>query len=456
MSSDLCLADKPLWRHQEQELPYLLPIGAKRLLAWEPGTGKTRAVLEAARRLGDCRVLVVVPANTRSQWASVAEEYGFRVQEVSKATEPIDPRADIAVVSYEMVHREVIWKSAMTQHWDALALDEVHYVKTPSAKRTRAIFGARADSKAALYRAADRVWCLSGTPMTKDPSDLWVLASRLFPEVLAAERIRTKDEWVQRWCTGRLTPYGFQVTGARDPDRLHALLAPHMSRVRKRDVLPELQEPIFDKFLLPPRKIAVEDAAHPEIQAFLEALKAANEGNARALEVVASDPVVSSLRREIGKSKAEEVAEQIVSELSVTGEKALVFFQHTEVGHTIFEHLERARLNPVLFDGTLSPAVKEANRKRFATDPGCLAFVGQIQAAGTGVDGLQVASRVFIAEEPWTPGLLDQIVSRADRAGQQAQVYVTSFLIKGSYDEEVSRVLKRRVKIVSRIIDGVV
>jgi len=67
-----------------------------------------------------------------------------------------------------------------------------------------------------------------------------------------------------------------------------------------------------------------------------------------------------------------------------------------------------------------------------------------------------VASRVFIAEEPWTPGLLDQIVSRADRAGQQAQVYVTSFLIKGSYDEEVSRVLKRRVKIVSRVIDGVV
>src|SRR5690606_28763891 len=143
-------------------------------------------------------------------------DYGFSVQEITKSTQPVGRDSELVVVSYEMVIRPVVWKSAMRYDWDALTLDEVHLVKTPSAKRTRAVFGAKGDTPGARSSRADRVACLTGTPMTKDPSVLWVIVSRLFPSILEAEHIRNRRDWVDRWCEGYETPYGFRVTGARD------------------------------------------------------------------------------------------------------------------------------------------------------------------------------------------------------------------------------------------------
>jgi SNF2 family DNA or RNA helicase len=430
-----------------------------RLLAWEPGTGKTRAVLEAFSRLSPHgrRMPVIVPANVRTQWASVATEYGFDVHEITKTTEEVSRDSEIVVVSYEGVIAPIVWKSLMRYEYDALTLDELHAAKNPTAKRTKAIFGARKNTPAALIKRAEHIWGLSGTPMTKDPSDLWVAVSRLFPSILEDEGIKNRQEWIARWCEGYETPYGFKITGARNPERLHELLTPFMSRVRKRDVLPDYQEPIYDRFRLPPRKIEISDAVDSELREFLQALENLTDAddNSDVIELAEGmDPQVSTLRRAIGLSKAGEIADSIATELEQTGEKAIVFFLHTDVGHTIAKHLSEVGLEPVIYDGKMSRGQRDRNKDRFIRDPTCRVFVGQIQSAGTGTDGLQIASRVFIAEEPWTPGLLDQVISRADRGGQEAQVYATSFVVAGSYDEAVSKALETRGRIVKAVTDG--
>lgn len=446
----MSLSAQPLWPHQVEEIPHL--VAGHRLLAWEPGTGKTRAVLEAFASLpSPRRMLVVVPANIRTQWVEVARSYGFTVQELADTRTAADADSEIVVVSYHAIIRKPVWQSAMRPKWDVLALDEAHYCKTPSTKWTKAIFGARKDTKACLMRQAKRMWMLTGTPMDKDPSDLWVIVSRVFPLVLTAGgfEITKRSEWVTRWCRGYDTPYGFKVTGARDPGQLHMLLKPHMSRVKKRDVMPWLKEPIFEPFYLPPRKIEVEGSK--ELEALLAAI---GDDNDAVIEALAADPQVATLRRAIGLSKAAEIAEAIAEELTATGEKALVFFLHTDVGRGVHMKLSEAGLNPVMYDGKMSREVKERNKERFIKDPAVRVFVGQITASGTGTDGLQIAQRVFIAEEPWTPGALDQVVSRADRGGQEGQVYVTSFRIKGSYDERVAKALALRARMVGQVIDG--
>lgn len=451
----MTLTAKPLWPHQAAELPRL--DAGHRLLAWEPGTGKTRAVLDAFAKLPKPRrMLVIVPANIRTQWAEIAREYGFTVQEIRATWTTVDAVSEIVVVSYHGIIRKNVWQSAMRQRWDVLTLDEAHYCKTPSTKWTKAIFGARKNTPACLMRRAKRLWLLTGTPLLKDPSDLWVIVSRVFPDVLTFSQpeISNRQDWIARWCTGYDTPYGFKITGARNPELLHALLKPYMSRVKKRDVMPWLKEPIFDRFHLPPRRIEITADVSEALRDFLLTIENGDDEEV-ALLAEQMEPQVATLRRAIGLSKAGEIAEQIADELANTpDQKALVFFLHTDVGRAILDKLANVGLRPVMFDGKTSRTARERNLKAFVSDPDVRVFVGQIGASGTGTDGLQVASRVFIAEEPWTPGALNQVVSRADRGGQVNQVFVTSFVVSGSYDERVSKALANRARMVGQVIDG--
>jgi len=448
----------PLWPHQAEALPKL--VLGHQLLAWEPGTGKTRGALTALRKVFDTRkrfgrALFVVPAAVRYQWVDAAEELAFKTQLIESRRTKVDPGAEVVIVSYHAVIAPDVWRSAMALQWDALVLDEAHYCKTPSTKWTKAIFGAKKNSPACLYRRADRTWCLTGTPIMTDPSDLWVLVSRLFPQALEDGNVQNRQQWIYRWCVGYETPYGFRVTGARDADRLHTLLSPFMSRVRKKDVFRDRKEPLFDRFRLPPRKVTVKNEASNAVERLLALLADDAEGRAFAVGELADTPAVMALRRELGLSKAKEVAEFVVSEMSgLPGEKCLVFYQHTDAGLAIYEALKEAGFNPAIYRGGMTPKKREEEKSRFINNPTCRAIVLQLQAGGTGVDGLQVARRVFIAEEPWTPGQLDQVVSRADRGGQLGQVHVTSVVIANSYDEKVSRALERRARIISQVIDG--
>lgn len=448
-----------LWDHQTKYLPYFL--AGHHLAAWEPGTGKTVGALSALKALSrdkarHGRALFIVPANVRYQWLFNAERFGFRAQLIENRKMAVDPSAQVVIVSYHAVIAPDVWRSAMLLKWDVLVLDESHYCKTPSTKWTKAIFGARKSTPACLYRRADRVWCLTGTPVMLDPSDLWVMVSRLYPKALEDGNVQNRKQWIYRWCQGYETPYGFRVTGARDADQLHELLKPFMSRVRKRDVFKNRKEPLFDRLRLPPRKVTVTAGLSDAIERLLERL--ADEGDdaaAFAVRELAAQPGVMELRRELGLSKAKEVAEYVVSEMrGLPGEKCIVFYQHTDVGNAIFKALDEAGFAPALYRGGVASRKREADKQRFINRPECRAIVVQQQAGGIGLDGLQIARRVFIAEEPWTPGQLDQIISRADRGGQEGRVHATSIVIAGSYDEKMARVLDRRARMVAQIVDG--
>jgi SNF2 family DNA or RNA helicase len=161
---------------------------------------------------------------------------------------------------------------------------------------------------------------------------------------------------------------------------------------------------------------------------------------------------LSTLRRRIGLAKAKAVAEAVQNYIWSGGDsKVLVFFQHTDVGQEIFDAL---RFNgPVLYQGGMTPTQREAALKTFHQDSKCKVFIGQIQAAGTGLN-LQVADRVFIAEPAWTPALNEQAIARSYRGGQTNMVHASLCVLKKSVDEDVTRVLVRKAKLVSEIVDG--
>ena len=419
------------------------------LLAWEPGCGKTRPLLEAGK---DGRQLYLCPAAIRFQVAEEAVRYGARVQEdvqvLRNGKDKLRPDATLVICSYDLMVTPPVWKQLFSAEWDSLVLDEGHMLKTPSAKRTRAVYGFKADSAGALFRRAKRVWVATGTPILNDPSEIWTHVSRLFPE--AKGDCRTLSQWIERYCQYVDTPYGPKIFGVKNPHELREKLRPTMSRLRKTDVLADLPPLLVDTFVVEPRDIDMTDVPEDALEELQRLLR---EDDADAITAITSLSVpLATLRRRIGLAKAKAVAEAVYGHLwAGGGGKVLVFFQHTDVGEAICDALQHQ--GPVLYQGGMTPSQREAALKAFNKDPKCKVFVGQIQAAGTGLN-LQIADRVFIAEPAWTPALNEQAIARSYRGGQTNMVHASLCVLKKSVDEDVTRVLVRKAKLVSEIVDG--
>lgn len=126
---------------------------------------------------------------------------------------------------------------------------------------------------------------------------------------------------------------------------------------------------------------------------------------------------MANLLHATGRAKVAATVD-FVEDILETEEKVVVFFKHTDVGAALAAAF--AEYHPCLYQGGMGD-----NQKRFAIsdfqDTKSRVFLGQIQASGTGINGLQeVCSSVVFAELDWTPGVMVQAIDRLHRIGQKA------------------------------------
>lgn len=439
---------KAAWDHQKAVVPRLL--NSNFILIWEPGTGKTLPLLEAAKLRGG-RALYLGPPAIRTQVAQEAQTFGCfaakDIQVITSGKDRVAPQAKLVICSYDHSVDSKVWKQLFGLAWDSMILDEAHTLKNSAAKRTRAIYGARLNSPGALFRQAGRVWCATGTPVVNDPSDLWTHVSRLFPQVLDTLGIERKEQWLDKFCHVRRTPYGPQVTGGKNLPELKAILKSIASRTRKADVL-ELPPLHITQQWLPPAEI---DLANVPEEALQELHSLLQKNAADRIERLA--PALSTLRRRIGLAKARHAAELIVTELNSGIGKIIVFYQHTDVAKEMYAAINGRVVvgQCLIYSGGLSTGKRDAIVGQFTTDPKCRVLFAQIQAAGVGLN-LQCADRVLLVEPAWTPALNEQAIARAYRAGQTKKVWASFLCLESSVDELITSALIRK----QRIIEGAI
>jgi SNF2 family DNA or RNA helicase len=122
-------------------------------------------------------------------------------------------------------------------------------------------------------------------------------------------------------------------------------------------------------------------------------------------------------------------------------EPLTLFAFHRDVVTALTARL--ASFNPVVVTGSDSAASRHRAAKTFQLDAQCRLFIGQLQAAGTAIDGLQVRCRTAIFAEPsWVPGENEQCVDRLHRLGQERAVNAVFLVADGSWNE---RIIKRAV-----------
>ena len=159
------------------------------LVADEPGVGKTPTAIMYANLLAHAdgrpegfRALAVVPASIRLQWAARIRQWSTipntQISVVStsqRGVPPTDSPIHWTVLSYDTARSAPIYKALLANSYDLLVLDEAHYLKSPSASRTRAVFGAP-DRGSHISARARHVLALTGTPIPNRPREAYILA----------------------------------------------------------------------------------------------------------------------------------------------------------------------------------------------------------------------------------------------------------------------------------------
>lgn len=443
---------KELWPYQQGTLRYAL-ARSHVLVGDEPGLGKTPIAVAYANEIQAQRVLVICPAAIRIQWARRIAEWSTipwssrSIHTILNGKHGIHPRANFNIISYDLARSDALGKAIAALDFDLLILDEAHYLKTIDSRRTRAIFGGgEGRTFSPIIEQCRRVLALTGTPLPNRPREAYTLARSLCFDAIDW---MSEDRFQARYnptITGT-TPDGrlwVDERSGRHAELQNRMRANFMVRHLKRDVLDQLQLPVYDI-------VAVE-----ETRAIRQALNAESLLDIDVEDLDGADLAllghVSVLRRQMGLAMAPSVAEYVKLLLDGGETKIVLFAWHIEVMNMLEEAL--AKFQPVRVDGSTSAKGRERAIHEFMTNPKCEVILGNLLSLGTGVDGLQsVSNHAIIAEPDWTPGNNVQACDRLNRFGQTRTVQCDLMVAPGSIAEKILATAVRKLVVTNQVLD---
>ena len=451
-----CPPDKELWPFQKADLEYALRR-KHTLIGDQPGLGKTPIAICYANEIGAKRVLVICPASIRIQWVLKIREwstmpYPLVIHPILHSRHGVHPEANWTVASYEMARTEAIAKALAKGYYDVLILDEAHYLKTIDSRRTRAVFGGgKGRAFEPLASRANSILALTGTPLPNRPREAYTLARGMCHDAIDWA---SEDQFNSRFnpsirveridaTTGRTIIFNDERTG-RHAELQNRLRGNFMVRHLKREVMPQLQMPVYDIIQLEetgPVKQALEAERLLDIDP--DQLEGADFAALGHIAVV---------RRMMGIALAPQVAKYVDMLIDGGEEKVVVFAWHIEVLNILEAAWQKHGV--VRIDGRDGATGKHRKVQQFVKDPTKQICLGNIQSMGTGTDGLQeVAWHALIAEPDWTPGNNEQAFDRLDRGGQRRAVQGDIFVAPNSFAEKILASALRKNQITHRALD---
>lgn len=400
------------------------------LLADAPRVGKTGAAIIAADYILAQRILVITTASGRPVWRrgfDTWSRFDLRAAVAQSTLTKEHLTADRLIVGWPSL--SALAPQLLNERFDLILADESHYAKNPEAKRTQALYGG-------LHERADRVWCLTGTPIPNAPNDLWAMMNALCPDRLAD--VASYDDFVARYCITkpkRLSRWNTinVVIGGKNLPELRDRLDGFWLRRTQADV--GITAPIYE--ILP---ISLSAAQKRKIEAEIEdaedILAAAETGETRGLDIQ-----LGTLRRVTGSIKAAGVIAAVKDEFDCGLDKIVIMAWHKDTMQRIADGL--SQYGVVRVDGSTSPDARQKAQDDFQTGSARV-FVGQIIACGEAID-LSAAAELIFAESSFVPKDMSQAALRITNHGQARQPRVRVAALEGSIDEALQTVLTRKI-----------
>lgn len=398
------------------------------MLADVMGLGKTAQIIRASDCLAE-PLTIICPAILRRNWAVELDKFSFRGREVFRVNhgKAIIPPGATVVCSYTLATAPKIKAQLLARRGQVMAFDEAQALKTPRAQRTKAILG-----RTGIALSASRAWFSTGTPTPNHPGEAYTffVAAGIFQG--------TYENFLERFCERRETPFGLKIVGAKNVEEFKRLRAPVYLRRTFDDVgytLPHLAEPTVIEV---DGDTAMLGECDP---ATLQSIAEASRNGDWSLPDV---PSVSTIRRVIGTAKSRAMVDILRMEVEAGETRIICFALHRDLIAAIKQGLAAAGINCASLDGAASPNERARAEDAFQSDaPAPMVLICQIQAASAGLN-LTAANRIIFAEWSWTPADNDQAIARAQRRGQTRPVRVSYVSISDSVDKDVVRTNERK------------
>jgi len=434
------------------------------LIGDEMGLGKTIQAIGVINVTQPGRVLIVCPASLKLNWA---RELGAwltipRTVGITDGKNWVDTQ--IVIINYDILNKySDLIKNV---NWDLLIVDECHYLKNPKTARTKQVLGAKTAKGSVSVEAvkATRRLFLTGTPICNRPVELWPLVHAIDPQDMG----RNWRGYVQRYCNGHQTRFGWDVSGASNLVELQTRLrSKFMVRRLKSEVLTELP---------PKRRQVIEllcNGARPYVEAELaawetreklikdleqqvEKTQTGETAYSEAVEKLRSARQIAfaemaKARHDTAVAKTPSLIVYLHDLLDEDPDAKIVFFaHHHDVLTPVFESFAD---KAVLFTGETKMSDRQAHVDRFQSDPKCQLFVASITAAGVGIT-LTASSHVVFGELDWTPGNVSQAEDRTHRIGQKDNVLVQHVVLNGSLDAKMARTLIDKQEVIDQALNN--
>ena len=393
------------------------------LLADDMGLGKTAQAITAIKELKARRVLIVCPASVKYNWKFEFSLWGLgarSIQIVEGRFAKISPKAEIVIINYDLLSSPGIYHQLTSTIFSVGVFDESHYMKTRSAMRTKAVLLRGGIASRCVYK-----WFLTGTPVLNRPIELYPLLKATRPDAIYP--FTSYTSFAKRYCSGYFDGYQYNDRGASNIPELAEKLksSGFMLRRLKDEVLKDLPEKQYQ--VLP---VHVDNMKFYESKDFTFA-----KGEVKHLkfsDICGGDlGQIAKLRHQLAIDKFPTIKKHL-TDLFEIKEKVVVFAHHRDMISMLNDAFQE--MQPAIVRGGISAEKKHEEVQRFQTDPKCRLFIGNIQAAGTGIT-LTAADIAVFAEIDWVPGNIFQAVDRIHRIGQDRGVLIQFFVVENSLEE---------------------
>ncbi len=438
----LSLFPDDLFDYQKENVRKIEEFNGRCLLADSMGLGKTRSILGYLHNRPEAwPVIVICPANVKYGWERECLECLkirptiLEGRTVPKNADHLSPN-NIVILNYDILKDWFVYLKKFRAN--TLVIDECQKLQNRTTIRTK--------KTRELSKGISNILALSGTPVMNRPVDLWPAINIIRPDVFGSF-----FSYGSRYCDRRRMPWGIEYKGATHIPELHRLLKKTcMLRKLKSEVLKDLPEKVRKIVSVHLRCLERYQFASSDFIGWLrqqDTLKAKRA--AKALELTR----MGYLMRLSARLKLRAVVDWINDffEKSELDEKLVVFAIHRKMIDVI--HRRTNAKSVVVFGGMTNIKKKDAI-DQFKKDKKTKLFIGNIEAAGVGIDGLQIASNVAFTEFPWRPADITQAEDRLHRIGTKKTVFVYYLTARDTIEEPHCDLLQKKQEIVSGILDG--
>ncbi|XP_044463556.1 CHD3-type chromatin-remodeling factor PICKLE-like isoform X3 [Mangifera indica] len=343
---------------------------------------------------------------------------------------------DVLLTSYEMVNLDTA--SLRPIKWACMIVDEGHRLKNKDSK----LF-----SSLKQYSSSHRV-LLTGTPLQNNLDELFMLM-----HFLDAGKFGSLEEFQEEFK---------DINQEEQISRLHKMLAPHLLRRVKKDVMKDL----------PPKKeLILRIELSSKQKEYYKAILTRNyqiltrRGGSQIslinvvmelrklcchpymLEGVEPDieDTNESYRQLLESSGKLQLLGKMMVRLKEQGHRVLIYSQFQHMLDLLEDYLTYKKWQYERIDGKVGGAERQIRIDRFnAKNSSRFCFLLSTRAGGLGIN-LATADTVIIYDSDWNPHADLQAMARAHRLGQTNKVMIFRLITRGTIEERMMQMTKKKM-----------